>query len=137
MLLDKGVIRKRILKVTSWNRFIFERQNQDWLYFLRRKVVYARIRGFLLRWWLKTGRLLSFFVKFTEICFPISWVLRVLTVAHWKYMSLWRWYSSFNVCNHLNSQDSFTNWSPKLMFFLWKSSTVNNSVIHNYMLVKP
>ena len=32
-------------------------------------------------------------------------------------MSLSRWYSSFNVCNFLNWQDLFINWSTKLIFF--------------------
>ena len=96
------------------SRFIFEWWNQDWKYTsFAVSLSNDRILALFMRWWFKTRRLLSFFVKFCLIFFPcmcINW-------AHWKDMSLSRWYVSFNFCHFLNWQDSFTKWSTKLIFF--------------------
>ena len=118
MLPRKGVIRKRIFEVILRSRFIFERWNQDLIYFLRRKCLSnVRILVFFMRWWFRTRRLLSFFVKFCLILFFHFWSIACINWALWKYTSLLRWYASFNVCHFLNWQDSFTNWSTKLIFY--------------------
>ena len=83
----------------------------------------VRILACFMRWWFRTRRILSFFDKFCLILsFHISGIA-CINWTHWKYMWLSRWYSSFNG-------------SANLIFFLWKFSKVNNTVIYNYMLVK-
>ena len=117
MLPINGVIRKRIFKVILRSLFIFERRNQDWTYFFAISLSSVRILALFMRWWFRTRRLLSFFDKFCLILSFHIWGIACINWAHWKYMSLSRWYSSFNVCHFLNWQDSFTNWSTKLIFF--------------------
>ena len=77
-----------------------------------------KILAFLMRWWLRTRSLLSFFsIKFCLILFFQVWGITCINWTHWKYMSFSRRYSSFKVSNFLNWKDSFTNWSTKLILF--------------------
>ena len=89
------------------------------------------ILAFFMRWRFRTTRLLSLFIKFCLILFFDFWGIACIDWAHWIYMSLSRWYSSFNVYHFLIWQDSFTNWSMKLIYF-WKifvKLTVELSII--------
>ena len=136
MLPVKGVFRKQIFKVILEVDLFLRNEIKIGHFSFAVSSSNIRILSLFIRWWFRTRRLLQFFDNFCLILFFHIWDIARINWAHWKCMSLSGWYWYFNVCHFFDWQDSSTNWSTKLIL-LSKFGILDQSVIYNYMLVKP
>ena len=76
-----------------------------------------------MRWWFKTRRLLSCFVKICLILFFQVWGIACINWAHWKNMSLSRKNSSFKTCSTVKFEKNFLKKLKLILLILFWSRT--------------